>query len=164
MKGIKITLDTKVQPNLIQWRHIYGYDKSVDAIVYNVGKGSCRDAQLAIPNPVVGDVYTISFDAWGDTQDNWITTHMIPLNNEDIIAFSAGDNKAGDNGHVDWLNLSEKSKRYFATYRLIKGANGVIIRSRPGTTYIRNVKLEKSPYPTDYEGISKTDDLGGGNS
>lgn len=151
MKGVKMTLDTKVQPNLIRWRCIDGYNKSVDTIVYNVGKGSIRDAQLGIPNPVVGDVYTISFDAWGETQGNQITTHMIPLNNEDIIAFSAGGNKAGDNGHVDWYNLSGKSKRYFATYRLTKGANGVIIRARPGTTYIRNIKLEKSHYPTDYE-------------
>lgn len=43
------------------------------------------------------------------------------------------------------------TQEVFQTYRLTKGANGVIIRARPGTTYIRNVKLEKSPYPTDYE-------------
>ena len=152
MKGVKMTLDTKVQPNLFtRWRNIGGYDKSVDAIVYNVGKGSLRDIHLAIPNPVVGDVYTISFDAWGETQENKITTHMIPLKDEDIIAYSAGGMKEFDNGHVDWYNLSQKSKRYFTTYRLVERANSVIIRVRPGTTYIRNIKLEKSPYPTDYE-------------
>lgn len=152
MKGVKMTLDTKVKPNLIQWRYIDGYNKSVDAIVFNVGKDSMRDAYLGIPNPVVGDVYTLSFDAWGETHANQITTHMIPLMNpEDIIAFSAGGKRGPDNGHVDWFNLSEKSKRYFVTYRLTKGANDVMIRARPGTTYIRNIKLEKNPYPTDYE-------------
>ena len=166
MKGVKMTLDTKVQPNLISdWRNIYGYDKSVDAIVSNVSSGIYyRDIYLSIPNPVAGDVYTISFDAWGSTKNNQITTHLFGLGIKDIIACSAGGNKESDNGHVDWFNLSEKSKRYFATYRLVKASGNVLIRVRPGTTYLRNIKLEKSPYPTDYEGISKTDNLGGGNS
>ena len=43
MKGVKMTLDTKVQPNLFtRWRNIGGYDKSVDAIVINVGEGSSK--------------------------------------------------------------------------------------------------------------------------
>lgn len=152
MKGMRMTLDTKVQPNLSTgWRNIGGYDKSVDAIVLNVGEGSYKDINVWIPNPVAGDVYTISFDAWGSTVNKNITTHIIPLGQKDIIACAAGDEKIDDNGHVDWYNLSEKSKRYFTTYRLVKGASRVIIRVRPGTTYVRNIKLEKSPYPTDYE-------------
>lgn len=160
MKGVKVTLDTKVQPNFFYidsqrtktgWRNIEGYDKYVDAIVLTVGEGAVKDINLRIPNPVVGDVYTVSLDAWGDTKDNWITTHLIPLGVNDIIAYSAGGVKLGDNGHVDWHNLSGKSKRYFTTYRLEKGASSIIIRLRPGTTYVRNIKLEKNPYPTDYE-------------
>jgi len=147
-----MTLDTKVQPNLMtDWRNIYGYDKSEDAIVVNVGEGSYMDTKVKIPNPVVGDAYTISFDAWGSTEDNKITTHCIPLEKKDIIACAAGGIKLSDSGHVDWYNLSEKSKRYFATYRLVENANSVWIRARHGTTYISNIKLEKSPYPTDYE-------------
>ena len=152
MKGIKTTLDTQVQPNLMtDWRKIQGYDKSVDAIVVNVDEGCRKDTVVNIPNPVAGDVYTVSFDAWGSTEDNKITTHCIPLGKKDIIACAAGGIKLRDNGHVDWFNLSEKSKRYFATYRLVENAKRVLIRARPGTTYIRNIKLEKSPYPTDYE-------------
>lgn len=151
MKGIKMTLYTKVQPNLLtDWRKIYGYDKSVDAIAVNVG-GDHNDTYVEIPNPVAGDVYTISFDACGSTTDNKITTYCIPLKQKDIIAHAAGGKKEVDNGHVDWFNLSEKSKRYFTTYRLVEKANRVLIRSWHGTTYIRNIKLEKSPYPTDYE-------------
>jgi len=147
-----MTLDTKVQPNLMtDWRKIQGYDKSVDAIVVNVGEGSFKDTFARIPNPVAGDVYTVSFDAWGSTEDNKITTHCVPLEEKDIIAYAEGGEKRVDNGHVDWYNLSEKSKRYFATYRLVEHARSVMIRARPGTTYIRNIKLEKSPYPTDYE-------------
>ena len=139
MKGVKMTLDTKVQPNLLtRWRDIGGYDKSVDAIVLHADEGSVKDKWIDIPNPVVGEVYTISFDAWGSTKNNKITIHCIPLGLK-------------DNGHVDWYNLSQKSKRYFTTYRLVERANSFIIRGQPGTTYIRNIKLEKSPYPTDYE-------------
>ena len=45
MKGVRMTLDTKVQPNFFfidsnrtktGWRNINGYDKSVDAIELNV--------------------------------------------------------------------------------------------------------------------------------
>ena len=152
MKGIKMALDTKVQPNLVSnWRNIYLYDKSADAIVVNVGKGAFKNNHVIIPNPVVGDVYTISFDAWGSTENNKITTHCIPLGEKDIIACATGGRKIADNGHVDWYNLSQKSKRYFATYRLVEEAKSVLIRTWPGTTYIRNIKLEKSPYPTDYE-------------
>ena len=149
-----MTLDTKVQPNLMtDWRNIYGYDKSEDAIVVNVGEGSYKDAIAKILNPVVGDAYTISFDAWGSTEDNKITTHCVPLRKKDVIAYAAdGVNMGDDNGRVEWYNLSEKSKRYFTTYKLVEGArNYIIIRARSGTTYIRNIKLEKSPYPTDYE-------------
>ncbi len=160
MKGVKMTLDTKVQPNSFYinwqrtktgWRNIDGYDKSVDAIVLNVGERTSMDISVVIPNPVAGDVYTVSFDAWGSTENNQITTHLIPLEQKDIIACASGGKKLSDNGHVDWFNLSEKSKRYFTTYRLVEKANSVCIRARTGTTYIRNIKLEKSPYPTDYE-------------
>ena len=152
MEGVKMTLDTKVQPNLLtRWRDIDGYDKSVDAIVLHADEGSVKDKYIDIPNPVVGDVYTISFDAWGSTKNNSITTHCIPLRLKDIIACAEGGKKKSDNGHVDWNNLSQKSKRYFTTYRLVERANTFIIRGQPGTTYIRNIKLEKSPYPTDYE-------------
>lgn len=149
MKGIKMTLDTKVQPNLLtNWRNMNGYDKSVDAIVKNTSW--YKDINVWIPNPVAGDVYTISFDAWGSTAGNNIGTHMYHA--KDIIACAAGGGiNVSDNGHVEWVNLSEKSKRYFTTYRLEDGATYIMIRARTGTTYIRNVKLEKSPYPTDYE-------------
>ena len=42
MKGVKMALDTKVQPNVLyanwqktqtSWRNLDGYDKSIDAIV-----------------------------------------------------------------------------------------------------------------------------------
>ncbi len=162
MKGIKTTLDTKVQPNFFYidwkrtktgWRNIGGYDKSVDAIVLNAAaenKYPYKDINIWIPNPVAGDVYTISFDAWGSTETHNIATYM--YNTKDIIACAAGGNiNVSDNGHVEWRNLLEKSKRYFTTYRLAEGVTLIIIRALPGTTYIRNVKLEKSPYPTDYE-------------
>jgi len=149
MKGIKTTLDTKVQPNLMtDWRKIQGYDKSVDAIVKSTSKYT--DIKVQIPNPVAGDVYTVSFDAWGSTEQHNIGTHMYHA--KDIIACAAGgDINVSDNGHVEWFNLSQKSKRYFTTYRLAERATYIIIRARLGTTYIRNIKLEKSPYPTDYE-------------
>lgn len=158
MKGVKMTLDTKAQPNLFtEWRNIGGYDKSVDAIVKSTS--NYTDIDVHIPNPVAGDVYTVSFDAWGSTTD--IGTHL--LKTPDVIACAAGGNiNSWDNGHVEWYNLSQKSKRYFTTYRMVKESESyIIIRCRQGTTYIRNIKLEKSPYPTDYENILKTDDLGG---
>lgn len=71
---------------------------------------------------------------------------------KDIIAYSTGGKILGYNGRVEWNNLSEKSKRYFTTYKLSEGTEGtILIRCLPGTTYVRNIKLEKSPYPTDYE-------------
>lgn len=151
MKGVKMALDTKVQPNLASdWRNISSaYDKSVDAIVQNTSY--YVDIEVHIPNPVAGDVYTVSFDAWGNTGGNSIGTHL--LNTPDVLACAAGgDIRGRDNGHVEWHNLSQKSKRYFTTYRLVKESkNYIIIRCRKGTTYIRNIKLEKNPYPTDYE-------------
>lgn len=152
MKGIKMTLDTKVQPNLVSdWRNIGGYDKSVDAIVVNVGEGSVNDVNVYISNPVADDVYTVSFDAWGSTENNKIKIHQ--YGTEDVLACATGGVIwSWDNGHVEWSNLSEKSKRYFVTYKLKDDSTGhIIIRIFPGTTYIRNIKLEKSPYPTDYE-------------
>lgn len=163
MKGIKTTLDTKVQPNFFYidwkrtktgWRNIGGYDKSVDAIVLNAAaedKYPYKDINIWIPNPVAGDVYTISFDAWGSTANNNITTHMYGVTLKNIIAISEGGVRFDDNGRVDWHNLSEKSRRYFTTYKLPQNINYLMIRARLGTTYIRNIKLEKSPYPTDFE-------------
>ena len=160
-----MTLDTKVQPNLVSdWRNIGGYDKSVDAIVCNVDAGagySWHDIHIYIPNPVAGDVYTVSFDAWGSTIGNLIRTYC--LNTPDVLACAAGGIINGvDNGYTSWANLAQKSKRYFTTYRLVKeSASYIIIRGLAGTTYVRNIKLEKSPYPTDYEGILEIDSLGG---
>ena len=80
-----------------------------------------------------------------------IKTHLI--NTPDVLACSVGgDIYASDNGRVEWHNLSQKSKRYFATYKLVeKSSNDIFIRVTPGLLYIRNIKLEKSHYPTDYE-------------
>lgn len=150
MKGVKVTLDTKVQPNLVDWRKLNGYDVSKDAIIKSI-TSDFTDIYVQIPNPEVNKLYTVSFDAYGSTTDNKITTHLIPLTQEDIIAVSKDGHKITDNGHVDWYNLSEKSKRYFATYRCVERAKTIYIRCRPGTTYIRNIKLELSDHPTDYE-------------
>ena len=162
MKGVKMALDTKVQPNVLyanwqktqtSWRYYDGYDKSVDAIVIDVPdiQYACKDLNIYLPDIVAGEVYTISFDAWGSTKKNNIRTHL--LNTPDVLACAAGGDINGwNNGFVEWHNLSQKSKRYFTTYKLVEKSNdNIIIRLLPGTTYIRNIKLEKSPYPTDYE-------------
>lgn len=162
MKGVKMTLDTKVQPNSFYldwqhektgWRNIAEYDKSVDAIVIDVPdiQYACKDLNIYLPDIVAGEVYTISFDAWGSTKENNIRTHL--FNTPDVLACAAGGYIDGwNNGFVEWHNLSQKSKRYFTTYKLVeKSSSNIIIRALPGTTYIRNIKLEKSPYPTDYE-------------
>ena len=154
MKGVKVTLDTKVQPNLIDWRKLNCYDASKDVITKSMTSGY-KDIHVVIPKPKINQLYTISFDAYGSTTDNGITTHLIPLTIKDIIAVSEGGIKRDDNGHVDWNNLSEKSKRYFVTYRCVEKAKTILIRLRPGTTYIRNVKLELCDHPTDYVDYQK---------
>ena len=74
MKGVKIALDTKVQPNVLyanwqktqtSWRNFDGYDKSVDAIVIDVPdiQYAYKDLYIYLPDIVAGEVYTISFDA-----------------------------------------------------------------------------------------------------
>lgn len=99
MKGVKMTLDTKVQPNLTQWRNRQGYNKSLDAIVQNVDKNTYYDIEVNIPNPVAGDVYTVSFDAWGSTIGNLIRTYC--LNTPDVLACAAGGIINGvDNGYT----------------------------------------------------------------
>ena len=153
MKGVKVTLNVNGQHNLLaNWREISGYDKSIDAIVTNVKGRKYRDMNISIPNPVINDVYTISFDVWGSTTDNRLTTHMYDVEVDNIVAVSEGGVRINNNGEVDWYNLSGNSKRHFVTYRLPNSDRCyVIIRTWPGTTYIRNIKLEKSPEPTDYE-------------
>lgn len=39
IKGVKVTLDTKVQPNLIDWRKLNNYDASKDVITVSVSSG-----------------------------------------------------------------------------------------------------------------------------
>lgn len=149
MKGVKVTLDTKVNENLIDWRKLGHYNASNDALYDKVQDGY-YDFEVSAPYNEKEGYYCISFEAKSDDA-KYITTHYVWRTSGTVVSYSKGALIYGDLGHVDFYLQKGVWKRFFTVYKMAKDNNSILLRFGPGGTYVRNVKLEYSDHPTDYE-------------
>lgn len=153
MKGVKTIIDMKVNENQIaNWRNFKEYDKNTDSIM-----GTCSPSTWY---PIIdnlfhtlgksGDYVTISFDAKGACRvGGW------GLAKENFVKCSAGGSTrtVSDHGIILFAS-SESYRRVWVTYKLLADTGPrfiIAIGYEGGTLQIRNLKVELSDHPTDYE-------------
>ena len=110
----------------------------------------------------IGDLVTISFDYYGDcTVGGW------NLSKESFVRCEgSGDvHLISHTGRVKFT-AHDKYHRVWVTYKLTQGEGprfflAINTNANGGTLHIRNIKVELSDHPTDYEGILEIGDLGG---
>lgn len=153
MKGIKVTLDTKVNKNQVEnWRALNAYNKNADCItatslpytwevvIYNL----CPDLGKT------GDYVTISFEAEGSCRIGGLN-----LGKDNFVKCSVGVDRLAIKDHgIVLYGTSDKYRPVWVTYKLLedKGPSFfVAVGMTGGTLKIRNVKVELSDHPTDYE-------------
>ena len=152
MKGMKVTLDTKVNKNQVaNWRALATYNKDEDCLTATSVPGEWA---LAIYNLCpdlgkTGDYVTISFDAKGDLQVGGLN-----LSKDSFVKSSAGAELIAleDLGSVFYVS-SDKYRPIWVTYKLLQDKGPgffVAVRAQVGTLKIRNIKVELSDHPTDY--------------
>lgn len=162
MKGIRMTLDTKVNKNYVEdWRKVGWYDKASDSIT-----GTVTTATWATPVNYlcstfgkIGDLVTISFDCYGPCRvGGW------DLRKESFVRCEgSGDFRYIDDCGTVQFDSPGKYHRVWVTYKLTQGDGpsffiAVAHMGGTGTVHIRNIKVELSDHPTDY-----VDYQGGGN-
>lgn len=156
MIGVRMTLDTKVNKNYVEdWRKVGWYDKESDSIT-----ASCEPETWVTPvdnlfNTLgkIGDFVTISFDYYGSLRvGGW------NLSKESFVRceVTGETSRIPDHGIVSFP-LVEKYHRVWVTYKLTEG-NGPsffiavgIPHQGASAVHIRNIKVELSDHPTDYE-------------
>lgn len=149
MKGVKVSLDTKVNANLIDWRRLSNYNASKDAIYVETTHAYYDVYVNALYNEGEG-YYCISFEVKSDDA-NYFTTHYTWGDvNKQVVSCSKNGHTKIDYGHVDYDLRKGVWERCFAVYKMSKDSSSIFLRFRPGSTYVRNVKLEYSDHPTDY--------------
>lgn len=149
MIGMKVSLDTKVNANLINWRKLSHYDASKDALYLEI-TDFYDDVKVSAPYNEGEDYYCISFEVKSDNA-NYFTTHYIyGDSNIQVVSYSKNGHIYDDHGHVDYNLRKGVWERCFAVYKMSKDTYSILLRFRQGATYVRNVKLEYSDHPTDY--------------
>ena len=156
MKGIKMTLDTTVNKNYVEdWRKVWPgpYDKTSDSLM-RTAKANTWTCLVDHLSPAgldkTGDFITISFDYYGDCQ-----VGGYDLSKEAFVRCEGSGNTRFlfDTGKVEFYSRG-KYHRAWVTYKLTqdKGPSFYIaIGGSGGTLHIRNIKVELSDHPTDYE-------------
>ena len=171
MKGIKMTLDTTVNKNYVEdWRKVGKvgmYDKASDSLTATsaIDEWIILTGDLCATLGKIGDLVTISFDYYGDC-----TVGGYNLRKESFVRCERSGNTGViyDYGRVIFI-AHDKYHRVWVTYKLTQGEGprfffALNTNKNGGTVHIRNIKVELSDHPTDYEGILKIDNSGGGNS
>lgn len=156
MKGIKVSLDTKVNANLINWRKLSHYDASKDALYLKTT--DLYDIPVSAPYNEGEGYYCISFEVKSDNANYFTTHYAFGDVNKQVVSYSKNGHISSDYGHVDYDLRKGVWERCFAVYKMSKGTDSILLRFRAGASYVRNVKLEYSDHPTDY-----VDYQGGGN-
>lgn len=148
MKGLKVTLDTKVNANLINWRRLSCYNASKDAI-YVETTSDVYDVNVPAPYNEGEGYYCISFEVKSDNA-NYFTTHYVYGDSKkQVVSCSKNGHITSDYGHVDYDLRKGVWERCFAVYKMSNNAYSILLRFRTGASYVRNVKLEYSDHPTD---------------
>lgn len=124
MKGIKVSLDTKVYANLIDWRKFGSYNASKDAIYVETTSVYEDIAVNALYNEGEG-YYCISFEVKSDNA-NYFTTHYIWGDvKKQVVSCSKNGHTKSDYGHVDYDLRKGVWERCFAVYKMSKGADSI---------------------------------------
>lgn len=152
MKGMKVSLDTHVNGNLIDWRKLGLYNASNDALYAKIQNYSYVDVSVPAPYNEKEGYYCISFEVKSDNAQ-YFTTHYVWGSSalKQTVSYSKGGLIYDDFGHVDFYLRKGVWERFFTVYKMAKDGGSIFLRFRPGDTYVRNVKLEYSDHPTDYE-------------
>lgn len=153
MKGVKVTLDTKVNKNQVaNWRALTNYNKEKDCVTAT----SAPDKWVTAINDLcpdlgkTGDYVTISFNAKGGLRiGGW------NLSKNSFVKCSVGGETGAlsDHGTVLYAS-SDKYRPVWVTYKLLQDKGPgffVAVGMSGGTLQIRNIKVELSDHPTDYE-------------
>lgn len=152
MKGVKVSLDTKVNPNLVNWRTWNNYNKDSDKVIApDTGWMGEYLYNVDIYND--GTLLTISFDYSGGINCYLMGSSSINVVNYCKVHSDA--NLSNDNGVVLFQN--DKEAKAWVTYKKTSASKTFAFIGSKGS-YIRNVKIELSDHPTDY-----IDYQGGGN-
>lgn len=153
MKGVRMTLDTTVNKNYVEnWRNSSWYDKATDSITATVDADTWMTPvdNLCTTLGKIGDFVTISFDCYGGCRvGGW------NLNKEAFVRCEGSGNykNISDHGTV-WFDSPAKYRRLWVTYKLTQGEGPsffIAVGVDGGTMHIRNIKVELSDHPTDYE-------------
>ena len=163
MNGLKITLDTTTNKNYVEdWRKVGLYDKESDSIKATSEPNTWVTAIAGLLPSLgkTGDFVTISFDCIGGCRIGGWT-----LSKEAFVRCEASGRTAAiyDHGIVTFSSPG-KQRGVWVTYKLTQDKGPrffVAVGAEGGTLYIRNIKVELSDHPTDYEDILKIDNLGG---
>ena len=143
MKGIKVSLDTKVNANLCNWRVFPYYDVKKDCLSSNMQ--TWRVDNFIDTASIPKDTYvTISLESSAITQ-------IYLLGATDVIAHSKGKDyvRAGDNGQVRYPAANNEQLRW-VTYKITDNTKSGFTIIMHNYGIVRNVKVELSDHPTDY--------------
>lgn len=143
MKGIKVSLDTKVNANLCNWRVFPYYDVKKDCL--SSDKYTWRVDNFIDTASIPKDTYvTISLESSAITQIYFIGA-------TDVIAHSEGEEyvKAFDHGQVRYPAVNKEQLRW-VTYKISDDTKSGFTIIMHGYGIVRNVKVELSNHPTDY--------------
>lgn len=149
MKGVKVSLDTKVNANLIDWRRLSNYNASKDAI-YVETTHALYDVFVNAPYNEGEGYYCISFEVKSDNANHFKTHYVWGDLRKQVVSCSKNSYIYDDYGHVAFNLRKGVWRRYFVVYKMSKNASQILLRFRTGASYVRNVKLEYSDHPTDY--------------
>lgn len=143
MKGVKVSLDTKVNANLCNWRAFPYYDVKKDCLSSDEYRWRVNNFidTASIPK----DTYvTISLESSAITQ-------IYLIGATDVIAHSEGEEYviASDNGQVRYPAVNKEQLRW-VTYKISDDTKMGFTLIMHNYGVIRNVKVELSDHPTDY--------------